>query len=353
MPPRNRIPFEHRERIIRSFEDEEEDYILAADTLGVNPSTARGIVARYIREGRIEERPRGGRNNVRVDDEMRDCLNDVINDNCLLTLSRINQELRRRLPLKPRIHDRTVARTLDGMLFRVKLARPLPAERNRPDVLQKRVDYGNWFMNRGVVHHSVFVDECGYNIWTARSHGRARQGERAYRQVCGQRGRNITVTMAISPINGLVFHSAIIGGMNAQRFSDFLTQAILNLDPDEMVIFIYDGAPPHRNPAILGPNTELKMLPPYSPFLNIVEQAISSLKAAIKADISRPEVQAQMGDRVAARDQGLALGVFRTRLLLQALQRNTGTITPAKCAQWYRFMQTYLPRCLNGEVIEG
>ncbi|XP_048582057.1 uncharacterized protein LOC116617834 [Nematostella vectensis] len=338
MPPRNRIPFEHRERIIRSFEDEEEDYLLVADTLGVNPSTARGIVARYIREGRIEERPRGGRNNARVDDEMIDCLNDIINDNCLLTLSRINQELRRRLPLKPRIYDRTVARTLDGMLFRVKLARPLPAERNRPDVLQKRVDYGNWFMNRGVVHHSVFVDECGYNIWTARSHGRARQGERAYRQVCGQRGRNITVTMAISPINGLVFHSAIIGCMNAQQFSDFLS---------------YDGAPPHRNPDIPGPNTELKMLPPYSPFLNIVEQAISALKAAIKADISRPEVQAQMGDRGAARDQGLALGVFRTRLLLQALQRNIGTITPAKCAQWYRFMQTYLPRCLNGEVIDG
>ncbi|XP_048587800.1 uncharacterized protein LOC125570301 [Nematostella vectensis] len=333
MPPR-KIPFEHRERIIRSFEDKEEDYLLVADTLGV--------VARYIREGRIEERPGGGRNNVRVDDEMRDCLNDIINDNCLLTLSRINQELRRRLPLKPRIHDRTVARTLDGMLFRVKLARPLPAERNRPDVLQK-IDYGNWFMNRGVVHHSVFVDECGYNIWTARSHGRARQGERAYRQVCGQRGRNITVTMAISPINGLVFHSAIIGGVNAQRFSDFLTQARLNLDPDEMVIFIYDGAPPYRNPAVPGPNTEMKMLPPYSHFLNIVEQAISSLKAAIKADISRPEVQAQMGERGAARDQGLALGVFRTRLLLQALQRNIGTITPAKCAQWYRFMQTCLP----------
>ncbi|XP_048588559.1 tetratricopeptide repeat protein 12 isoform X3 [Nematostella vectensis] len=163
-------------------------------------------------------------------------------NNIALDDGRINQELRRRLPLKPRIHDRTVARTLDGMLFRVKLARPLLAERNRPDVLQKRVDYGNWFMNRSVVHHSVFVDECGYNIWTARCHGRARQGERAYRQVCGQRGRNITVTMAISPINGLVFHSAIIGGMNAQRFSGFLTQARLNLDPDEMVIFIYYGA---------------------------------------------------------------------------------------------------------------
>ena len=98
MPPRNRISFEHRERIVRAFEDETEDYLLVADTLGVNRSSARSIVARYIREGRINERPRGGANNIRVDKEMRDCLDDIINENCHLTLSRINHELRTRVP---------------------------------------------------------------------------------------------------------------------------------------------------------------------------------------------------------------------------------------------------------------
>ena len=239
------------------------------------------------------------------------------------------------------------------MLYRVKLARPLPVERNRPDVLQKRVDYANWFMRHAVVNHSIFVDECGYNIWTARSHGLARMGERAYRQVCGQRGRNVTVALAISPTYGLVFHSAFLGGMNGQRFKDFLSQTRLNLDPNEHVIFIYDGAPAHNNPAIPGPNSELKKLPPYSPFLNIVEQEISALKAAIKAGISRPEQQEQMNNRAQARRQGTALGNFRTQLLLQALQRNIGTTTAAKCGQWYRFMPTYIPRCLNNEEIEG
>ena len=62
------MPLEHKERIVRAFEDEEEDYLLVADTLGVNRSTARGIVACYIREGRIQDRPRDGRDNVRVDD---------------------------------------------------------------------------------------------------------------------------------------------------------------------------------------------------------------------------------------------------------------------------------------------
>ena len=124
---------------------------------------------------------------VRVDNEMRDCLIEILNKNCLLTLTQLNQELRQRLPRKPRICDRTVARTLEGMLFRVKLARPVPADRNRAD----------------------------------------------------------------------------------------------------------------------------------------------------------------------ARRQGIALGNYRTQLLQQALQRNIGTITAAKCGQWFRFMQTYLPGCLNGEAIEG
>ena len=68
---------------------------------------------------------------------------------------------------------------------------------------------------------------------------RALRGERAYRQVCSQRERNVTVALVISPTSGLVFHSAILGGMNGRRFDDFLAQTRLNLDPDEHVIFNY------------------------------------------------------------------------------------------------------------------
>ena len=60
MPPRNRISLEQRERIVRAFEDVREDYLAIAETIGVNRSTARDIVSRYVREGRIAERPRGG-----------------------------------------------------------------------------------------------------------------------------------------------------------------------------------------------------------------------------------------------------------------------------------------------------
>ena len=139
--------------------------------------------------------------------------------------------------------------------------------------------------------------------------------------------------------------------MNAPRFNDFLAQTRQILDPDEEVIFIYDGAPAHRNPDISAANTELGMLPAYSLFLNIVEQAISSLKAAIKRDVSRPEIEARMDDRTEVRRLGIH--EMRTRLLPDALQRCIGVITAAKANKWLKFMQTYLPRCLNGEEIEG
>ena len=51
------------------------------------------------------------------------------------------------------------------------------------------------------------------------------------------------------------------------------------------MIFIYDGVPAHHDPANPSPNGELKILPPYSPFLNVVEKAISCLKAAINKRI--------------------------------------------------------------------
>ena len=42
-------------------------------------------------------------------------------------------------------------------------------------------------------------------------------GERSYRQVCGQRRRNVTSALAILPTNGLIFHVVFLDGMTGQR----------------------------------------------------------------------------------------------------------------------------------------
>ena len=134
---RRRICQEDRERLIRAFEEQEQDYLVLADTLGIKRSTARGIVSRYLRGNRIDERPRGGRNNVKFDDDMRQCLQEIVDENCTLTITAINSELQHRLPEKPNVHARTIAKHLEGMLYTFKLSRVLPADRNRPDVIDQ------------------------------------------------------------------------------------------------------------------------------------------------------------------------------------------------------------------------
>ena len=77
------------------------------------------------------------------------------------------------------------------------------------------------------------------------------------------------------------------------------------------------------------------------------------LKTDIKGDISRPMVQQQMNDRLRATQENIPLTEYRKRVLLTAAKRNIATITVPKCNAWFRHVQTYLSRCLNGEFVEG
>ena len=325
-PRRQRVSLENRECLIRAFNDPAQDYLSVADTIGVNRSTARGIVRRHLQERQIAERPRDGPNHRKVDDEMKQCIEEILNENPVLTLDGINRLLQERLPDKPRIHSRTVGKVLNGMLYTFNLVRRCPAERNRPDVIQSRRDYAAW-------RQIVFIDECGFNVWTAMSQGRA------LRQVSGQKGSNISIILAVSSTFGLVHHSMHIGGTNRDRFQVFLDECAQNVAGNETV-FIYDGAPAHRGAVSHAEEISLRMLPPYSPFLNIVENAISALKAAIENDISRPEIQLEMNNRVMARQERIPLGEYRKRVLLAADERHMDTITIRKCNAWFRHMQT-------------
>ena len=158
MPPRNRILLEQHQRIIQAFEDVNEDYLMVAATIRVNRSMARSIIARYLWEGSITERPQGGTNHVWVDDEMKNCLDDILNKICLLTLAQINQELRQRVPRNPWLYSN---QNTWRYIVSWEIGKPIPVERNHLYVLQKRLVCANWFMCYAVVNHSIFIDKCG------------------------------------------------------------------------------------------------------------------------------------------------------------------------------------------------
>jgi hypothetical protein len=55
------------------------------------------------------------------------------------------------------------------MLFTLKLAHRVPAERNRNDGIERHHEYAHWFREEVDLHGTIFIDECGYNIWTTSS----------------------------------------------------------------------------------------------------------------------------------------------------------------------------------------
>ena len=199
------------------------------------------------------------------------------------TLQQLKAELQIRLPNKPRVSIQTISMSLRNQLIVLKKLETVAADRNRHDVKVARAGHAEWYLRTTNSNHPpamVFVDESGFNFWTSRTRGRARRGECAVRVVCGQRGNNFTLILGVSTAR-IVHFEFFRGGTNADRFNAWL-EAASAAAGRERTIFIMDNAPCHRRAAHanLQPGHEIQMLPPYSPFLNIAENAFSSWKAA-------------------------------------------------------------------------
>ena len=139
----------------------------------------------------------------------------------------------------------------------------------------------------------IFVDEAGVNLWLKRTRGRARRGERAVRVVQGRCGHNLTMTFAVSARAGLIHHDLF----QAEWFNGFLNHVSEIYQPEMEVCFVFDNARAHmqaRN-LELPEGFNIKYLPPYSPFLNIFENAFSIWKQAFKARLG--EVREQTLDQ--------------------------------------------------------
>ena len=102
---RNRISDEARERIVWAYEEPTESTEAQQEAL-------------------------------QIDDDMKTCLEGMINENRLLTLNQMNEELRR-LPNKPHAHSTTISHALDGMLVSVKMTRRVPVEWSCRDIIEE------------------------------------------------------------------------------------------------------------------------------------------------------------------------------------------------------------------------
>ena len=121
---------------------------------------------------------------------------------------------------------------------------------------------------------------------------------------------NMNVILAINQKMGLVHHQLGQFTVTRNMFQNFITELVnqaskLFPGKDHFHI-VYDGVQQHLNIVVSKPYEEhltLCMPPPYSLFLNPVEQAHkgSSFKTFIKNELARQEIKAELVDNNARR----------------------------------------------------
>jgi len=367
--PYNRISEETKRQIVAAYNNEE-DYIDVARILGVKRTTAYGIIRRHQEHGAVV-RPRGGARVIKVDDEMKNCVVEIVEEHAAFTLKQvicftllkvisleiilmfhvqINEELQVRLPNKPNIHISTLAKALDGMLVRLKKLEDAPIDRNSPATKELRREYATWFMQNANANF-IFVDECGFNLFTARTRGRARINQRAVRQVTSSKGKNLNLLMAVAPAAGLYYYELEENTVNGARFDTFL-QNLETIADDFNVVVVMDNAPVHNGAQMDQDGHVIKKLPPYSPMLNPIENCFNCVKADVKRKLNVR--MHEIVDRRAAAVAGVTLVQHRRRILRECVTSaldDDDTVTQQKVHNLFGRMMAYMPACLNREDI--
>ena len=183
-------------------------------------------------------------------------------------------------------------------------------------------------------------NEVDFNLCKTRRRGRNIIGQRAIVNVPGQRGGNITLCAAINH-HGILHHHSILGPYNTARlltFLDTLHNTVIPPDqPDNAeqprYVVIWDNVSFHRATLVRTwftnhPRFLALPLPPYSPFLNAIEEFFSAWRWKVYA--RNPQAQIP---------------------LIQAMEEACGDIAPEAFQGWIRHTRRYFPHCLARENI--
>jgi transposase len=130
----------------------------------------------------------------------------------------------------------------------------------------------------------IFLDETCATTNMARSHGRARRGERLVAPVPHGHWHTTTFLCGLRQ-DGLVAPLVLDGAINGAAFLAYVEQMLCPaLHPGDIVIC--DNLGSHKiagvRQAIEARGASLLYLPPYSPDLNSIEHAFSKLKRLLR-----------------------------------------------------------------------
>ncbi len=161
----------------------------------------------------------------------------------------------------------------------------------------------------------VFLDEFGAKTNMARTHGRCPRGERLDAAVPHGHWKVLTAVAALTA-RGIVAAATVDAAMDADGFRLFARDGLCPaLRPGQVVVM--DNLSSHKvagvRELVEAAGCRVLYLPPYSPDLNPIENAIAKVKAALRKAAARTvdAVGRAIGAALASVTAADAAGFFR------------------------------------------
>lgn len=163
--------------------------------------------------------------------------------------------------------------------YHIKRLYTIPQARNAPSKVQQRADWAQANLVRSAdLSEAVFIDEAGFNLHLRRRRGRAAVGKRAAAVEPTERGRNLTLVVAIIPPVAVIAHTFYYGGVTRWRFKNFLEEDVLrwlNYYDRQGSTLVIDNVRFHHSPmvreVIADWDCDKLNTPPYTPHSNLAE----------------------------------------------------------------------------------
>ena len=135
----------------------------------------------------------------------------------------------------------------------------------------------------------VIIDKFGVNLGFSREYGRASPGQRAVGHRPCNTGGNVTVVAGLSR-HGIIAPLIFPGASNGEIFKNYVEKVLApELAPGDTALM--DNLSAHKGQGIedifKASRITLKFLPPYSPDLSPMEQAISKIKGELRKMAAR------------------------------------------------------------------
>lgn len=287
----------------------------------------------YDVDGRTTSKKRGGSRGKKLTMDAINFILDEVDKDCSIRLKDLKTLVRGRFGID--VSESTISKEIIGFGYSFKRVGIIPERRNCEVVKETRRLYAVEICRIMAIGNKkiFYLDETGFCISMRSKYGRALLNDTPQKSTISLRSKNISVACCMSS-DGVVYYESQERAYNRECFGQYLEALFIKITELNVTnaLFIMDNVPFHKSQVIqnsfLAYGHDVMYLPPYSPFLNPIEEMFSKLKSIVR--------------RVEPRN---------LQDLLEGIRNAHTRITANDCHGYFEHMKTFIQPSLDKENI--